>query len=66
MDSPPAGVGGQYLRGGRPVLGREEVAGRDDFAQREGAEPALSEAMKSAKVQQQLGGRLRDQLVGAV
>ena len=48
------------------MLGREEVANRDDLAQRERTEPALNEAMKPAKVQQQLGGRLRDQLVGAV
>jgi len=66
VNSPPAGVGGQNLRGGRPMLGCEEVTGRDDLAQREGTEPALNEAVKPAQVQKQLGGRVRDQLVGAV
>ena len=49
MDSTPTGVGGQYLRCGRPVLGREEVAGRDDLAHREGTEPALDEATPKSK-----------------
>ncbi len=48
------------------MFGCEEIAGRDDLAQREGAEPVLNEAMKPAQVQEQLGGRVRDQLVGAV
>ncbi len=48
------------------MLGFEEVAGRDDLAQREGTEPAFNEAVKPAQVQEQLGGRVRGQLVGAV
>ncbi len=43
VNGPPAGVGGQNLRGGRPMLGCEEVTGRDDLAQREGTEPAFNE-----------------------
>ncbi len=48
------------------MLGREEIAGRDDFTQPKGAEPALNEAVQPAQVQEQLGGRVRDQLVVAV
>ncbi len=48
VNGPPARVGGQNLRGGRPVLGHEEVAGRDDLAQWERTEPALNEAVKPA------------------
>jgi hypothetical protein len=48
------------------MLGREEIAGRDDLTQREGAEPALNEEVQPAQVQEQLDGRVRDQLTGAM
>jgi hypothetical protein len=64
MDGPPTRVGGQNLRSA--MLGREQIAGQDDFTPREGAEPALNEAVQPAQVQEQLGGRVRNQLVSAV